>query len=243
MNVKKAAAFFRCQSWSCQWLVGVLQSSSGHPACRGAREQCSQAIPLPAPTLPAAEHADLSLCSIQKPTYHKCVVFTNFYCTSIQLTVLLHRDCIEYATIIKQKKKGGGGGEGSGYLVLIHHMQIPAVFCRPTTKHTLLPRADEKASCWWKWLIHKIFAAKARTRNEGFRLLTTKISHSFTSKYRKGLCIYRKPPQKWLLAEKWDQNSRSCYQAGQRCTKQSSNEQQARKKSYYLAAWSSQSKR
>jgi len=120
-------------------------------------------------------------------------------------------DPFEYARTIKPKK-------GGFYLVLSHHMQIPAAYCRPTAKHTFLPTAHHKASCWAKWFIRKIFVAEAKTPNGKFRLIITKISHSLTSKYCKSLSIYRKPLQKWLLAQKWDQNRKSCYQAGQRCT-------------------------
>lgn len=80
-------------------------------------------------------------------------------------------------------------------MVLIYHMQIPAVYCRPTTKRTLLPTAHQKASCWWKWLIHKIFFAEAKIPNGRFKLLMTTISHSLTSEYCKGLSIYRKLPR------------------------------------------------
>lgn len=159
-------------------MTAVLQSKSGHH-CMQVSEWSLPWIMLPTHILPPTEQCQ------PMPNQDPLTVNVWFY------QFLLHKYLIgpfEYARIIKKKKRGGF------YLVLIHHMQIPAVYCRPTTKHTLLPTAHEKASCWWKWLIHNIFVAEAKTPNGGFKLLMTKNLHSLTSKYCKGFSIYRKPP-------------------------------------------------
>lgn len=166
-------------------MAGALQSRSGHHCMlrsQGTERSLHQIIDhYVTYTGPATSRADKSQSVHNQNPLIVNVWFYQF---------LLHKHIIDpfkYARIIKPKK-------GWFYLVLIHHMQIPAVHCRLTTKHTLLPTAHQKASHWWKWLIHKIFVAEAKAPNGGFRLLMTKILHSLTSEYGKGLSIYRKPP-------------------------------------------------
>lgn len=159
---------FRVEAKCFQWLECFNPAQGIAAWGGGVGEQStpflrSQILTLLAQTLPAAEQTNLSLRAIRNPL----IVNVWFY------QFLLHKhliDLFEDARIIKQKKKRGGV-----YLVLIRHMQIPAVYWGPTAKHTHLPTAHQKASCWWKWLIHKIFVAKAKTSNGGFRLLMTKI--------------------------------------------------------------------